>query len=98
MEKYSEFYKPALRKTWNAIKVLSGPKYRQSWKLVLKSCGRSMKWRELAASRISLVMIKRRANTFFMIVLWKVPKGAGAFVTTIRRERKGRNTSQKIAQ
>ena len=33
---------------------------------MLKSCGRSVKWKELAVNRTSLVMIKRRANTFFI--------------------------------
>src|SRR6266487_1449511 len=30
-----------------------------------KNCGHSMKWRKLAVNRMSLLMIKRRANTFF---------------------------------
>jgi hypothetical protein len=33
-----------------------------------------MKWKELAVNRALLVMIKRRANTFFMIVRRKVPR------------------------
>src|SRR6516162_7939543 len=49
-----------------------GQKYKQSWKLMLKNCGHSMKWKELAVNRMLLVMIKRRANTFFMIVQRKV--------------------------
>ena len=32
----------------------------------------SMKWKELAVNRTLLVMIKRRANTFFMTVQRKV--------------------------
>src|SRR2546421_7648952 len=39
-------------------------KYKQSWKLMLKNCGHSMKWKELAVNRTLLDMIKRRANTF----------------------------------
>jgi len=38
--------------------------YKQGWKLMLKNCGPSMKWKELAVNRTLLVMIKRRANTF----------------------------------
>jgi hypothetical protein len=44
---------------------------------MLKNCGHSMKWKELAVNRMLLVMIKRRANTFFMIVQRKVLKAAG---------------------
>src|SRR5258705_2486200 len=62
------------KKTQTAIKVLNGLKYKQSWKLILKNCGHSMKWKELAVNRALLVMIKRRANTFFMIVRRKVPR------------------------
>src|SRR6266436_5515108 len=49
-----------------AIKVLYGLKYKQRWKLMLKNCGHSVKWKELAVNRTLLVMIKRRANTFFI--------------------------------
>src|SRR3981189_1083583 len=38
-----------------------------------------MKWKELAVNRMLLVMIKRRANTFFMIVQRKVLKAAEVF-------------------
>jgi hypothetical protein len=50
---------------------------------MLKNCGHSMKWKELAVNRMLLVMIKRRANTFFMIVQRKVLKAAEA--TTVKR-------------
>ena len=43
-----------------------------------------MKWKELAVNRMLLVMIKRRANTFFMIVQRKVLKAAEMFVTTVK--------------
>src|SRR2546430_17188839 len=42
----------------------------------------SMKWKELAVNRTMLVMIKRRANTFFMTVQRKILKAAEAFSTT----------------
>src|SRR6266404_2066632 len=64
---------------------------------MLKNCGHSMKWKELAVNRTLLVMIKRRANTFFMIVQRKVLKAAEVFVTTVKRWRQERNISQKIA-
>ncbi len=65
---------------------------------MLKNCGHSMKWKELALSRMLLVMIRRQANTFFMIVQLKVLKDAEVFVTTVKRRRKERNINQKIAQ
>ena len=67
------------------MKVLNGPKYKQGWKLMLKNCGHSMKWKELAVNRTLLVMIKRQANTFFMIVQRKVLKAAEVFATTVKR-------------
>ena len=44
-----------------------------------------MKWKELAVNRMLLVMTKRRANTFFMIVQRKVLKAAEVFATTVKR-------------
>src|SRR3979490_3261054 len=78
------------------MKVLNGLTYKRSWKLMLKNCGRSMKWKELAVNRMLLVMIKKRANTFFMIVQRKVLKTAEVFVTTVKRWRQGKNINQKI--
>jgi hypothetical protein len=60
--------KARFEKNMNRHKVLNGLKYKQGWKLMLKNCGHSLKWKELAVNRTLLVMIKRRANTFFMIV------------------------------
>ena len=57
-----------------------------------------MKWKEPAVNRMLLVMIKRRANTFFMIVQRKVLKAAEVFVTTVKRWSQGKNLNQKIAQ
>src|SRR5438093_1518354 len=59
-------------------------------------CGISMKWKELAVNRMLLVMIKRRANTFFMIVQPKVLKGAEVFVTTVKRWSRGKKINHKI--
>ena len=75
---------------------MNGLKYKQSWKLILKNCGHSMKWKELAVNRMLLVMIKRRDNTFFMIVQRKVLKAAEMFVTTVKGWRQGQHLNQKI--
>ena len=40
---------------------------------------------DLEVNRMLLVMIERRANTFFMIVRQKVLKAAEASVTTVKR-------------
>ena len=58
----------------------------------------SMKWKELAVNRTLLVMIKRRANTFFMTVQRKVLKAAEVFAMTVKRWTQGRNINQKIAR
>ena len=50
-----------------------------------------------AVNRMLLVMIKRRANSSFLIVHPKVLKAAEVFVTTRKRWRPGKNTNQKIA-
>jgi len=63
---------------------------------MLQNCGRSMKWKELAVNRTLLAMIKRRANTFFMIVPRKVLKAAEVFATTVKRWSQGKNISRKI--
>src|ERR1700694_3600197 len=63
---------------------------------MLKNCGHSMKWKELAVNRMLLVMIKRRSNTFFMIVQRKVLKTAEVFATTVKRWSQGKNIHQKI--
>src|SRR5882762_10241723 len=78
------------------MKVLNGLKYKQSWKLILKNCGHSMKWKEPAVNRMLSGMIKRRANTFFMIVQRKVLKAAEVFVTTAKRWSQGKNINRKI--
>ncbi len=43
-----------------------------------------MKWKELAVNRMLLVVITRRANTFFMIVQRKLLKGAEILVMTVK--------------
>src|SRR6266566_9004707 len=80
------------------MKVLNGLKYKQSWKRILKNCGHSMKWKKLAVNRMLLGMIKRQANTFFMIVQRKVLKAAEVFVTIVKHWTQGKNTNQKIAR
>ena len=55
-----------------------------------------MKWKELAVNRMLLVMIKRRANTFFMIVQRKALKVGEVFVTTVKRLKQGKNINQEI--
>jgi len=63
---------------------------------MLKKCGHSMKWKELAVNRMLLVMIERRANTFFMIVQRKVLKAAEVFATTVKRRRQEKHLNQNI--
>ena len=67
-----------------------------SCKRTLKNCGHAMKQKELAVNRMLLVMIKRRANTFFMIVQRKVLKAAKVLATTVKRRSQGKNINQKI--
>ena len=55
-----------------------------------------MKWKELAVNRTLLDMIKRQANTFFMIVPRRVQKAAEVFVTTVKRWSQGKNINRKI--
>jgi len=62
---------------------------------MLKNCEHSVKWKELAVNRMLLVMIKRRANTFFMIVQRKALKAAEVFATTVKRWSQGKNINQK---
>jgi hypothetical protein len=50
-----------------------------------------MQWKALAVNRMSLVMIKRRANTFFTIARRKVLQAAEVSVTT----EKGRNKEKR---
>src|SRR4051812_30097759 len=46
--------------------------------------------KKTAVNRMLLAMIKRRANTFFMIVQRKVLKAAQAFVTTAKAWNRGK--------
>lgn len=55
-----------------------------------------MKWKELAVNRMSLVMMKKRTNTFFTIVQPKVLKAEEVFVMTVKRWSQGRNINQQI--
>ncbi len=67
--------KARFEKNMNRHKGLNGPKYEPSWKPILKNCGHSMKWKELAVNRMLWAKTKRRANTFFTIVHSESPKG-----------------------
>ena len=64
---------------------------------MLKNCGHYMKWKELAVNPTLLVMIKRRVNTFFMIVQRKVLKAEEVFATTVKRWSHEKNINQQIA-
>src|SRR5699024_861110 len=79
------------------MKGLNGLTSRQSWRLILKNCGRSMKWKEPAANRMLLVMIKVRTNTFFMIVQRKVLKVAEVFVTIVKDWSQALHRLQNVA-
>jgi hypothetical protein len=46
--------------------------------------------------RMSLITIKRRANTLFMIVPRKVLKAAEVFATTVKRWSQGKKINQKV--
>ena len=62
-----------------------------------------MKWKGLEVNRTLLVMTKRRAATFFVIVRRKVPKAAEVFATTVRealesrKEHKPRDNAVNMA-
>src|SRR5262245_57807597 len=88
--------KARFEKNMNRHKGLEWLRYKQSWKLILKNSGHSMKWRELAVNRMLLVTIKRRVNTFFVIGQRKALKAAEAFVTTVKPWSRGKNINQKI--
>ena len=63
---------------------------------MLKNCGHSTKWKELAVNRTWSAMTKRPANIFFMIVQRKAPKAAEVFATTVKRWIQGKKINQKI--
>ena len=61
-----------------------------------------MKWKAPAANRMWLVMIKRRANTFFLIVQRKAPKGRTSVCydregLDSRKEHKPKNSAMDMA-
>ena len=88
--------KARFEKNMNRHQGLEWAKDKQSWKLVLKKCGHSMKWKQVAVNRMLLVMIRRRANTFLLIVQRKVLKAAEVLVTTVKRWSRGKNINHKI--
>jgi len=88
--------KARFEKNMNRHKGLEWAKVQAKLEANTENCGHSMKWKELAVNRMLLVMIKRRANTFFMIVQRKVLKAAEMFVTTVKGRRQGKHLNQKI--
>jgi len=89
--------KARFEKNMNRHKGLEWAKVQAKLEANAENCGHSVKWKELAVNRTSLVMIKRRANIFCMIVQRKVLKDAEVFATTVKRWSQGKKTNQKIA-
>ena len=87
--------KARFEKNMNRHKGLEWTKVQAKLEAILKNCGRLMKWKELAVNRMLLFMIKRRTNTFFMIVQRKVRKAAEVFVTTVKRWSQGKKQTKK---
>ena len=74
---------------WAKVRALS-------WRLILRNCGHSVKWKELAANRMLSVMIEVRANTSFLIAQRKVLTAAEVFVTTVKDWIQGKNINRNI--
>ena len=83
--------KARFEKNVNRHEGLEWTKVQAKLEVHTENCGHSMKWKELAVNRMLLVMINRRANTFFMIVQRKVLKGAQRLVMTVKGRRKGKS-------
>ena len=88
--------KARFEKNMNRHKGLEWAKVQAKLEANTEKLGHSMKWKVPAANRMWLVIIKRRANTFFMIVQRKVLKAAEVFVTTVKRWSQGKNINPKI--
>jgi hypothetical protein len=88
--------KARFEKNMNRHKGLEWAKVQAKLEANTEMCGHSMKWKELVVNRMLLVMIKRRANTFFVIVQRKVLKAAEMFVTTVKGRRQGKRLNLKI--
>src|SRR5258708_26729403 len=71
--------KARFEKNMNRHKGLAWAKVQAKLEANTEKLCHSMKWKALAVNRTLLVMIKRWANTFFMIVQRKVPKVAEVF-------------------
>src|SRR5580700_9991064 len=84
------------KKMRTAIKVWNGPKYKPGWMRMLKNCGHSARWNELAVNPMLLVRTRKRVNTFFMTVQRRVLRAAGVFATTVKRGSQGKKINQKI--
>ena len=76
---------------------MDGQACRQGWRRTRKSCGRSMKWNEPAASRTWWIPMQRQASSSFMTVRRKAPQIAGTSVTTAKRWRQGKPSSRPTA-
>src|SRR5438477_1189961 len=88
--------KSRFEKNMNRHKGLEWAKVQAKLKADAEKLWSLNKWKELAVNRTLLVMIKRRANTFFMIVQRKALKAAEVFATTVKRWSQGKNINQKI--
>ena len=69
-------------KNMNRHKGLEWPKIQAKLEAHPEKLRHLMRWKAPAVNRMLLVMIKRRANTFFMIVQQKVLNAAEVFATT----------------
>jgi hypothetical protein len=89
--------KARFEKNMNRHQGLNGLKYRKSWKPMLKSSGRSMKWKELAVNRMLLVMIKSGEYIFYDCSA-ESPKGRRSVCYDgMKRWSQGKNINRKIA-
>ena len=84
------------------MKVLNGRASRQSWKRMLKNCGRSMKWNGLVANRTLLVTIKKRTSYFFYDCSAESPQGRRSLcydreALESRKEHKPKDNAMDVA-
>ena len=95
-EELIKVLKARFEKNMNRHKGLEWIKIQAKLEASTENYGRSMKWKEPVVNRILLVLMKRRANTFFMIALQKVLKAAEVYVTTAKDRNQEKNTNRKI--
>ena len=77
-----EALKARFEKNMNRHKGLEWAKVQAKLEANAENCGHSMKWKELVVSQMLLPMIKKQANTFFMIVLQSLLKEEEVYVMT----------------